>query len=63
LRVIEVQFNRGIYLPEMDFWLDPWDARPAAFVSHAHADHFARHEQAWCSAIIRMYLRRTKLEC
>ncbi len=55
--MIEVQFNRGIYLPEMDFWLDPWDARPAAFVSHAHADHFARHEQAWCSSMTARLLR------
>ncbi len=33
----------------MDLWLDPWEAKPRAFVSHAHADHFARHESALCS--------------
>jgi DNA ligase-1 len=33
----------------MELWLDPWDAKPYAFVSHAHADHFARHERALCS--------------
>jgi len=47
--VIEVRFQRGLYLPESDLWLDPWDAQPWAFVSHAHADHFARHEMALCS--------------
>ncbi len=47
--MIEVRFKRGIYLPEPDLWLDPWDAKPYAFVSHAHADHFARHEMALCS--------------
>ncbi|MBK1883210.1 ATP-dependent DNA ligase [Luteolibacter pohnpeiensis] len=49
--MIDVQFNRGLYLPELDLWLDPWDAKPCAFVSHAHADHFARHESALCSEV------------
>lgn len=48
-RVIDVYFQRGLHLPELDLWLDPWDAKPWAFVSHAHADHFARHESALCS--------------
>jgi len=48
-QVIEVRFQRGLYLPECDLWLDPWDAKPRAFVSHGHADHFARHELAICS--------------
>jgi len=55
--VIEVVFNRGLYLPEIDFWLDPWDAKDAAFVSHAHADHFSRHGKALCSSITGRLLR------
>ncbi|MFZ9935600.1 MAG: ATP-dependent DNA ligase [Luteolibacter sp.] len=47
--MIEVRFQRGLYLPECDLWLDPWDAKPRAFVSHGHADHFARHSQVICS--------------
>ena len=47
--MIEVRFQRGIHLPECDLWLDPWDAKPRAFVSHGHADHFARHDQVLCS--------------
>ena len=47
--MIEVRFQRGLYLPECDLWLDPWDAKPRAFVSHGHADHFARHESVICS--------------
>lgn len=47
--MIEVRFHRGLHLPELDLWLDPWDAKPRAFVSHAHADHFARHESSLCS--------------
>lgn len=40
-----------MHLPELDLWLDPWDPKPWAFVSHAHADHFARHESALCSEV------------
>ncbi|MGA0845254.1 MAG: ATP-dependent DNA ligase [Luteolibacter sp.] len=47
--MIEVRFERGLYLPECDLWLDPWDAKPRAFVSHGHADHFARHDEVICS--------------
>jgi DNA ligase-1 len=43
--MIEVRYERGVYLPEQDLWLDPWDAKPFAFVSHAHSDHIARHEE------------------
>jgi len=47
--MIPVEFHRGLHLPELDLWLDPWDARERAFVSHAHADHFARHRRALVS--------------
>jgi len=56
--VIEVVFNRGLYLPEMDFWLDPWEAKDSAFVSHAHADHFSRHGKALCSSMTGLLLRK-----
>lgn len=49
--VIEVVYHRGLYLPEADLWLDPFDAKGYAFVSHAHADHFSRHEVALCSEV------------
>jgi ATP-dependent DNA ligase I len=43
--VIDVHYQQGIYLPKQDFWLDPPDARRFAFVSHAHSDHIALHEE------------------
>jgi DNA ligase-1 len=43
--VINVQYERGVYLPAQDLWLDPWDAKPFAFVSHAHSDHIAPHQE------------------
>jgi len=43
--MIEVRFERGVYLPAHDLWLDPWEAKRFAFVSHAHSDHIAPHEE------------------
>ncbi|MDQ3115091.1 MAG: DNA ligase, partial [Verrucomicrobiota bacterium] len=43
--MISVQYERGVYLPNEDIWLDPWDAKPFAFVSHAHSDHIAPHDE------------------
>ncbi len=43
--VIAVRYDRGVYLPQHDFWLDPRDAKCFAFVSHAHSDHIAPHRE------------------
>ncbi|HJW38494.1 MAG TPA: ATP-dependent DNA ligase [Candidatus Udaeobacter sp.] len=43
--MIEVRYERGVYLPKQDLWLDPWDAKRFAFISHAHSDHIAPHEE------------------
>src|SRR6266404_5580361 len=43
--MIEVRYERGVYLPVHDLWLDPWDAKRFAFVSHAHSDHIAPHQE------------------
>ncbi len=43
--MIEVRYERGLYLPRENLWLDAWDAKPFAFVSHAHSDHIAAHDE------------------
>ena len=43
--MIEVRYERGVYLPRQDLWLDPSDVKRLAFVSHAHSDHIAPHEE------------------
>ncbi|MDQ6655615.1 MAG: MBL fold metallo-hydrolase, partial [Verrucomicrobiota bacterium] len=43
--MLQVRYERGVYLPTENLWLDPWDAKPLAFVSHAHSDHIAPHEE------------------
>lgn len=47
----------GIYLPEADLWLDPSRKKPLAFVSHAHGDHFAPHDETICSRPTRALVR------
>lgn len=42
---VAIRFERGVHLSGIDLWLDPRDARSAAFVSHAHADHIGRHHE------------------
>src|ERR1051326_1366904 len=43
--VTEVRYKRGVFLPQQNLWLDPWDAKDFAFVSHAHSDHIAPHRE------------------
>src|SRR5438128_7982259 len=43
--MIHVRYERGLYLPAQDLWLDPWDPKRFAFVSHAHSDHIAPHNE------------------
>src|ERR1700751_2836045 len=51
LTMLQVRYERGIYLPQLDLWLDPWDQRETAFVSHAHSDHVGNHRRVILSEI------------
>jgi putative mRNA 3-end processing factor len=42
-------FDRGLKLTRADLAIDFRRRQPRAFVSHAHADHMARHEYALCT--------------
>lgn len=47
--LIEVATRPALHLPELDLFLDPHRSNPFAYISHAHADHFARHDRILCS--------------
>ena len=42
---MEVVFDRGVFLPELDLWLDSRKKRESSVISHAHSDHTARHQR------------------
>lgn len=44
-RMIDVRYDRGVFLPDLSLWLDPHGPRDFAFVSHAHSDHTGRHRE------------------
>ncbi|HEX5176239.1 MAG TPA: ATP-dependent DNA ligase, partial [Chthoniobacteraceae bacterium] len=48
--MIITHYHRGVELPDYGLWLDPWDPKPLAFVSHAHSDHVAAHHEIIASA-------------
>jgi len=41
----DVQFKRGINLPQIGWWLDAQHSQARSFVSHAHSDHIASHRE------------------
>ena len=46
---IPLETEDGLYLPDLELHLDSRRARENGFISHAHADHFGRHENILCS--------------
>ena len=61
---MEVVFDRGIYLPELDLWLDALRQQDFSVISHAHSDHIARHRRAaltpGTALLLGDYLRRAE---
>jgi len=46
----QVEFRAGVWLPQIEWWLDAHLPQRRAFVSHAHSDHIAPHGEVLCSA-------------
>lgn len=42
-------YDRGLKLTQLDLGIDICRRLPRGFISHAHADHMARHELAFCT--------------
>lgn len=45
----DIKFSAGVYLPQIDWWLDAHFPVHRSFVSHAHSDHTALHREVICS--------------
>ncbi len=44
---MDLSYEHGLHLPDVNLWLDPLRSRAAAVISHAHSDHLpqaGRHE-------------------
>ncbi len=46
----QVEFRAGVWLPQIQWWLDAHFPVERSFVSHAHSDHTALHREVLCSA-------------
>jgi DNA ligase-1 len=58
---IKITYANAIYLPDLDYWLDPKQPVEKAFISHAHFDHFADHQCADTSPLTaRLITERTQ---
>jgi Cft2 family RNA processing exonuclease len=45
-----IELNRGIRIIGTELWLDSTKARPLGFISHAHGDHTAKHQEIIATA-------------
>jgi len=43
------QFDRSIFLPGIELFLDATKRKPFGYISHAHGDHIARHKKIICT--------------
>ena len=46
----QIEFRHGVWLPQIGWWLDAHFPVKRSFVSHAHFDHVAEHEEIIASA-------------
>ena len=42
---MQAVFQSGVYLPELNLWLDSTRKREFSLISHAHSDHTGRHNR------------------
>lgn len=43
--MLRVEYREGLYLPDLDLWLDADGPRERCVISHAHSDHIAEHRR------------------
>src|SRR5262249_24534013 len=45
----DIHHRKGLWLPQIGWWLDAQMRAARSFVSHAHGDHIARHREILCT--------------
>jgi Cft2 family RNA processing exonuclease len=64
----QVEYRKGVWLPQVGWWLDARTRAAHSFITHAHTDHIARHQETICTPATARFLharlpgRRTVLE-
>ncbi len=59
---IKITYPKSIYLPDLDYWLDPRHPVEKAFISHAHFDHLSDYKTADTSPLTAALIKeRTQL--
>ena len=53
----DVRHDKGIWLPQIGWWMDAQQSTQRSFVTHAHSDHIARHQEVVCTAPTCLFLR------
>jgi len=53
----EIQFRKGIHLPQIGWSLDAQSRVARSFISHAHSDHVARHPEVLCTPATARFLQ------
>ncbi len=53
----DIQYRRGVWLPQIGWWLDAQTAADRSFVSHAHSDHLAPHREILSTAATARLMR------
>ncbi|HEY3378869.1 MAG TPA: MBL fold metallo-hydrolase RNA specificity domain-containing protein [Armatimonadota bacterium] len=56
----QVHYRGAIHLATIDLWLDARSRREWAFISHAHSDHIASHDEVILSEGTHRFLRQRK---
>jgi Cft2 family RNA processing exonuclease len=54
----EIQQRKGLWLPQVGWWLDAQASQPRSIVTHAHSDHIARHREVICTRATSHFLAR-----
>ncbi len=52
----QVEYRKGVRLPQLGWWLDAQARTERSFITHAHSDHIARHKEVICTPATARFL-------